>query len=292
VDGSHIRTLLLTFFYRQMPQLVNGGYLYIAQPPLFRVKRGRKEEYLKDEAALEAFFLREGTVHVHITGAGGEELASEQLPELADRIARYDQRLYRQSRRWHPVVLDQFLAVGGTAPTDLAEAEALAGKLKEAIARAAPLLDVLEIRAEIWGDTARVVVRTMESSSEQASVFDASVAELAGLATARAELAGTLALPARVSDGTERHLYAEVRHDLLAASQKGWEITRYKGLGEMNPEQLWETTMDPTRRALQQVQVDDAVSADRTFTLLMGDEVEPRRDFIQDNALNVRHLDV
>jgi DNA gyrase/topoisomerase IV subunit B len=189
-------------------------------------------------------------------------------------------------------VLDQFLAIGGTAPSTLAEAEDLATRLGDALRRAAPLLDVLEVRGEVWGDTARVVVRTMESSSEQASVFDASVSELAGLVAARADLAASLVLPARVASSPERHIYREVRQDLFAASQKGWEITRYKGLGEMNAEQLWETTMDPTRRALQQVAVDDAVAADRTFTLLMGDEVEPRRDFIQDNALNVRHLDV
>ncbi len=292
VDGSHIRTLLLTFFYRQMPQLVKGGFLYIAQPPLYRVKRGKREEYLKDDAALDAYFLREGAVHVRVADANGASVAGDQLPDLADRAARYEHRLARLARRWHPTVLDQFLAVGGNVPTNMAEAEALADALRAAIAKAAPLLDVLEVKAEPWGDTARVVVRTMESSSEQVSVFDASVAELTGLVQARVELGAMLALPARVADNPERHLYTEVRRDLLGASQKGWEITRYKGLGEMNAEQLWETTMDPTRRALQLVQVDDAVAADHTFTLLMGDEVEPRRDFIQDNALNVRNLDV
>jgi DNA gyrase subunit B len=301
VDGSHIRTLLLTFFYRQMPRLILAGHLYIAQPPLFRVKRGKSgERYLKDEAALEQFFLKEGTTHVRLQDAGDAPFDPAKLPALVERIARYEQRLRRlsaptgtSSRSYHPVVLDQALALGFTFPlADAAAAAAACVTLRAAIHAAAPLLDVLGVEPVVLEDGHGVRVRTMESSSEQVSLLDGALHELTGLAQLRAELAGTLALPARVADQAPRHLYGEVREDVMSAAQKGWEIQRYKGLGEMNAEQLWETTMDPAQRVLQRVEVEDAVAADHTFALLMGDEVEPRRNFIESNALNVRHLDV
>ncbi len=292
VDGSHIRTLLLTFFYRQMPKLVESGHLYIAQPPLFRVKRGKGERYLKDDAALEQFFLREGTTQVRVLDANDVRFDNAQLPDLVERIGKYEHRLHRLSRRFHPTVLDQYLALGRGVPATMDDAASIAEALRGALLQAAPLLDVLGIEAVETSAGPSVQVRTMEASSEQISVFDASLAELAGLAAARAELVAQLPLPARVADGAARHLLPEIRADVMAASQKGWDIQRYKGLGEMNAEQLWETTMNPVERILQRVEVDDAVSADHTFTLLMGDHVEPRRDFIQDNALNVRNLDV
>ena len=151
---------------------------------------------------------------------------------------------------------------------------------------------MLEVRAEPADEGHAVVVRAMMSSAEIVTRLGPGIADVEGLLAARRELEEALPLPARVAGGPERHLFRQVRSDVFASAQKGWDIQRYKGLGEMQAEQLWDTTMNPTVRVLQRVQVDELGSADRLFTLLMGDEVEPRRDFIHQNALNVRYLDI
>ncbi len=292
VDGSHIRTLLLTFFYRQMRDLVTGGYLYIAQPPLFRVKRGKFEQYLRDDAALDAFFLERGAQSVELVDAREREYPGADVPEIIARIGRYEHRLERLSRRFQPVVLDQYLHLGGVVPTDATEAAAFAETIRARLRLVAPDLDVLEVRAEPADEGHAVVVRAMMSSAEIVTRLGPGIADVEGLLAARRELEEALPLPARVAGGPERHLFRQVRSDVFASAQKGWDIQRYKGLGEMQAEQLWDTTMNPTVRVLQRVQVDELGSADRLFTLLMGDEVEPRRDFIHQNALNVRYLDI
>ena len=289
VDGSHIRTLLLTFFFRHMPILVNTGHLYIAQPPLYRVKRGKKEEYLRDDAALETFLLNQGAAHLTLT-AGDLEIAD--VADITDRISRYANKLERLARRYHPVVFDQFLHLGGHLPPDREGCERFALELRARLSLVAPSLDVLEVRCHEDAEGGRsILVRTLEESNEQTTILD-DVGEHETLLEMRADLVTRVPLPARVESEAERHTYAELRRDIFAVSKKGYDIQRYKGLGEMSAEQLWVTTMDPEARVLSQVHVDDAIGADRAFTLLMGDEVEPRRDFIQQNALNVRNLDI
>jgi DNA gyrase subunit B len=294
VDGSHIRTLLLTFFYRHMPHLVTEGHLYIAQPPLYRVKRGKFEQYLRDDAALDTFLFRQGAAHLSVLG-DGREIEGEALSDLTERITKYATRLARLERRYHKVVLDQYLHLGGTLPTDRAGCDQLAAELKARLTLVAPDLDVLEVSVQEDAEGNRAIaVRTLQDSNEQTTLLGSSASEQEqeSLRRMRQEIAALLPLPARLENGVERNTYLDLRHDILDGAKKGYDIQRYKGLGEMNPEQLWDTTMDPANRTLQQVQVDDVVGADTAFTILMGDAVEPRRDFIYANALNVRNLDI
>ncbi|MFN7145030.1 MAG: DNA gyrase subunit B, partial [Myxococcota bacterium] len=295
VDGSHIRTLLLTFFYRHMPHLVTNGHLYIAQPPLYRVKRGKFEKYLRDDAAKDAFLFEQGAAHLTVTSDDGTEVEGDALADLSKRLTQYVSRLARLERRYHKVVLDQYLHLAATPPTDRAGWEALAERLKARLAEVAPNLDVLEVVVQDDAEGQPLIaVRTLQESHEQVTLLGsvASQADQESLRRQREEIAAIAPLPARVQSGAVRNSYLDLRADILDGAQKGFEIQRYKGLGEMNPEQLWETTMDPEARTLQQVQVDDIVGADTVFSVLMGDAVEPRRDFIQQNALNVRNLDI
>jgi DNA gyrase subunit B len=294
VDGAHIRTLLLTFFFRQMRQLITGGHLYIAQPPLYRVKRGKTETYLRDDAALEQWLLKQGAAHATVV-SGDKLVEGEAISDLTERIGRYVQRLERLARRYQPTVLDQYLHLGGQLPADRVAAETFGQELRARLALVAPDLEVLEIRVldDVEGGIG-LEVRVLHESNEHVTVLGApsSAVEQESLRQLREDLAREVPLPARVEGGAERHAYKDLREDILEASRKGIDIQRYKGLGEMNAEQLWETTMNPEARTLQQVLVEDGVNADRVFSLLMGDEVEPRRDFIQQNALNVRNLDI
>ena len=294
VDGSHIRTLLLTFFYRQMPRLVNEGHLYIAQPPLYRARRGKTELYLRDERAKEAFLLEQGVKHLSVM-AGETELSGEALVPINERLARFVSKLEAQSRSAHPVVMEQFLRLGGAVPQDELGADALVASLRVAIQLAADDLEVLDVRAYVEADGRRVVrVRVMRESAEHLTTLGSATREVEQALLKRLfdEAGALLPLPARIGSLPERVSYAQLRRDFLASAEKGYELQRYKGLGEMNPEQLWETTLDPSARTLQQVDVPDLVAADEVFNILMGDAVEPRRDFIQQNALNVRNLDV
>ena len=294
VDGSHIRTLLLTFFWRQMPHLIQGGHLFIAQPPLYRAHRGKQEHYLRDDAALETFLLTRGAANLSMM-SGDHVVPGDGIPAFIERITRYTSRLDRLSRRYQPVVLDQFLHLGGQLPPDLAGCERMAADLKARLTMMASDLDVLDVAVQAEAEGRYViVVRTLKDSQEQATILGsaASEADQLSLRNMRADLEVTLPLPARVTNGLDRYTYADLRADVLATAQKGWEVQRYKGLGEMNPEQLWTTTLDPNNRTLQEVRVDDTVVADTVFNILMGDAVEPRRDFIYENALHVRNLDI
>ncbi len=292
VDGSHIRTLLLTFFYRQMAPLVIGGHLYIAQPPLYRVKRGRKEQYLRDDAAKDQFFLEHGVATLEVSD-GRNSYTAEPLQQLLERMTRYVARLDRLARRYHPMVLDQFLALTDVVTGDRLFWEELAVLLRERLRTVAPDLVLLElVVTPDAGAGHGLAVRTMESSQEQLTQLGAVAGEHETLRQMRAELDASLGLPATVDNGSPRHTWIELRRDILRLAEKGYDIQRYKGLGEMTADQLWETTLNPEVRTLMQVKVEDVAGADRMFSLLMGDAVEPRRDFIQQNALNVRNLDV
>ena len=298
VDGSHIRTLLLTFFYRQMPQLVERGHLFIAQPPLYKVKRGKKERYLKDDVALRDFLLREGGAgfSLHLPGIEAP-LTGEPLLERLDSVARYSNRLEGLSRRFDPSLLDAWLAVDG--PSAGADREALESRLPafhERISLSSPEVAVRTTQVvydDTWGGYG-VLVHSFRDGQPRETLLGAEIncePEHESLRQLAAELRAALPLPATLGD-TELRSWPALINQVMLDSKKGWDVQRYKGLGEMNPEQLWETTMDPQVRTLLQVQIKDAIEADTMFTILMGDQVDPRREFIQKHALQVRNLDI
>ncbi|OGA20460.1 MAG: DNA gyrase subunit B [Betaproteobacteria bacterium RIFCSPLOWO2_02_FULL_67_19] len=296
VDGSHIRTLLLTFFYRQMPELVERGHIYIAQPPLYKAKLGKEERYLKDEHELNEFTLRLALVDAALCPAARREpIRGEALAELAkaylvteaviDRVARWIDR---------EVVLAILRGVQiDLSRRDTAEAAA------EALAAALPVNGV-RVSAHFDAKTERYQVRVERTrhGNLRVTAIDSEFVHSGDYAQIRqtAEmLRGLVGVGAYVQRGERRQPvrdFGEAMKWLLAEVQKAVSLQRYKGLGEMNPSQLWETTMDPQTRRLLRVQIEDGIAADEIFTKLMGDEVEPRRAFIESNALGVRNLDI
>ncbi len=296
VDGSHIRTLLLTFFYRQMPELVERGHIYIAQPPLYKAKLGKEERYLKDEHELNEFTLRLALVDAALCPAARREpIRGETLAELAkaylvteaviDRVARWIDR---------EVVLAILRGVQiDLSRRDTAEAAA------EALAAALPVNGV-RVSAHFDAKTERYQVRVERTrhGNLRVTAIDSEFVHSGDYAQIRqtAEmLRGLVGVGAFVQRGERRQPvrdFGEAMKWLLAEVQKAVSLQRYKGLGEMNPSQLWETTMDPQTRRLLRVQIEDGIAADEIFTKLMGDEVEPRRAFIESNALGVRNLDI
>ncbi|TXI72380.1 MAG: DNA gyrase subunit B, partial [Limnohabitans sp.] len=306
VDGAHIRTLLLTFFYRQMPELVERGHIYIAQPPLYKVKSGKEELYLKDAAALDAYLLRVAMNHaaVHTGGSTPQVLAGETLETLARKHQVAEAVIARLSNFMDAEAL-RAIADGITLNLDTLEdaaacAPALQAKLRELNTTGVPA----EVAAEFDVRTDKPLLRISRRhhGNIKSSVLTQDFvhgADYAALAEAADTFRGLLGEGARVTRGEGEKQKEEKVSDFRQAMQ--WLIgeaerttarQRYKGLGEMNPEQLWETTMDPTVRRLLRVQIDDAIEADRVFTMLMGDEVEPRRDFIETNALRAGNIDV
>lgn len=287
VDGSHIRTLLLTFFYRQMRPLVENGHLYIAQPPLYRVKKGRSSRYLKDEGAMQNYFLDEGVRSVKVL-QGEEELDAETINQWVHGLDDYVSRAHRLFRRYPAEILDAYLYICKGKADDQSTVDRLKAFLNEtyldmSIEEISLTSESLNLQVKIRGDE-KYVSLPLDMAQENPQLMDAFNA-----------VNDTVTLPLTMKSGNmtrEVQTLIEAHPTLLSLAQKGWDVQRYKGLGEMNPEQLWETTMDPEARTLQRVEVDDLLAADTMFTILMGDAVEPRRDFIQQNALLVRNLDV
>ncbi len=296
VDGAHIRTLLLTFFFRQMPQLIEGGFLYIAQPPLYKVARGRSEVYLKDQAALEAYLIEQGLEGASLKLGDGSIIAG---PDLARVVG--EARVVRATLAAFPThysrhVLEQATIAGALVPG------VLDGDPQGTADRVAARLDMIAAEYERgWQgrptqDAGFRLWRTLRGVDE-VRVLDGMAlrsAEARRLASLTEGLREVYAEPATlVRRDRDQPIFAP--SDLLDAvmreGEKGLALQRYKGLGEMNPEQLWETTLDPEARTLLQVRVEDVADADDIFTKLMGDVVEPRREFIQTNALSVANLD-
>ena len=296
VDGSHIRTLLLTFFYRQMPELVERGHIYIAQPPLYKAKLGKEERYLKDEHELNEFMLRQALVDAALyPRAGGEPISGDALAQLAKSHLLSEAVIERVSRL---IDRDALLAILRGVEIDLsgrARAEASAEALEAAIGgegiAVAPHFDQKTDRYQVRVERTRhgnVRMTTIDTEFVHSGDY-AQIRQTAEL------LRGLLGEGAYVQRGEKRQPvreFPEAMRWLLAEVEKSMSLQRYKGLGEMNPEQLWETTMDVGARRLLKVQIDDGIAADEIFTKLMGDEVEPRRAFIESNALGVRNLDV
>jgi DNA gyrase subunit B len=296
VDGSHIRTLLLTFFFRQMPELIERGHLYIAQPPLYKVTRGKSQQYLKDERALEDYLIDNGIEGALLRLASGEERSGLDLKKLIDESRLVRTVLGGLHSRYDKAIVEQAAIAGLLRPiNDLTAAE-------QGVAALAARLDHLAEDTE-RGWTGRVekngyvLERTLRgvkqvATLDQALLASADAMKLSEHATTLGDVYGTPALLTRKGDETVVTGPVALFDAFTAVGRKGLTMQRYKGLGEMNPEQLWETTLDRNVRSLLQVKVREAVDADDIFTKLMGDVVEPRREFIQTNALSVANLDV
>ncbi len=296
VDGAHIRTLLLTFFYRQMPQVIEAGHLYIAQPPLYKVGRGRSEVYLKDQTALEDYLVQQGTEGAVLRLAGGDEIAGRDLDRVVQG-ARNIRRILDAFPTHYPRHILEQAALAGAFEAGQADAD-LQG-VADAVARR---LDQVAVEYErgwqgrITQDHGIRLARVLRGV-EEVRTLDGAVlrsGEARKLAQVTAETRETYADPARLGRRdreTVVHGPIDLLDAVMAEGEKGLTLQRYKGLGEMNPGQLWETTLDPEARTLLQVKIEDVTEADDVFTKLMGDVVEPRRAFIQDNALSVEHLD-
>ena len=314
VDGAHIRTLLLTFFYRQMPELIEGGYLYIAQPPLYKVARGRSEVYLKDDAALDEYLVDAGLEGLLLENADNQR-SGKDLRTLVDHARRIRTLMHYAPKKYDPSMLEAFAINGAFNP----EADATART--KAVTTVAAWLGKGDPEA-VWsgeiGAEGGYLLKRLWRGVTDVTIIEPSFiqsAEARKLNTLAAEQADAYASPsmlrtlkaaaktAEVVEGEEAEATdarkaiqitgpKELLDAVLAAGRRGLSIQRYKGLGEMNAEQLWETTLDPANRSLLRVEVAQADVADEIFTRLMGDIVEPRREFIQENALNVANLDV
>ncbi|WP_417679315.1 DNA topoisomerase (ATP-hydrolyzing) subunit B [Pseudodonghicola sp.] len=297
VDGAHIRTLLLTFFYRQMPELIEGGYLYIAQPPLYKVARGKSEVYLKDQAALDDYLIHQGVEGAVLRLGSGEEIIGSDLARVVEEARQLRRVLDAFPTHYPRHILEQAAIAGAFVPG------AVDADLQGVADRVAARLDLIALEYEkgwqgrITQDKgirlARILrgveeVRTLDGPmlrSGEARRTGASFTQLLQ------EIYGTAAQLVRKDRSQVIYGPLGLLQAILEEGEKGLTLQRYKGLGEMNPEQLWETTLDPEARTLLQVKVNDMAEADDIFTKLMGDVVEPRREFIQQNALNVSNLD-
>ncbi|KAJ57372.1 DNA gyrase subunit B [Actibacterium mucosum KCTC 23349] len=296
VDGAHIRTLLLTFFFRQMPELIEGGYLYIAQPPLYKVARGKSEVYLKDQPALDDYLVEQGVDGAVLRLASGEELAGADLARVVDG-ARAFRKVLEAFPTHYPRHILEHAALAGAFDPGQADAD-----LQRVADNVAARLDMVAAEYErgwqgrITQDHGIRLSRVLRGV-EELRTLDGAVLR-SGEARRLSEVSqanrASFAEPSVLSrrDRSQAvHGPTELLDAILEEGARGLTLQRYKGLGEMNPEQLWETTLDPEARTLLQVTVDDVAEADDVFTKLMGDVVEPRRDFIQTNALSVANLD-
>ncbi|WP_323768710.1 DNA topoisomerase (ATP-hydrolyzing) subunit B [Marinovum sp.] len=296
VDGAHIRTLLLTFFYRQMPELIEGGYLYIAQPPLYKVSRGKSEVYLKDQAAMDDYLMNQGVEGAVLKLAGGEEITGQDLLRVVEEARQLKRVLDAFPTHYPRHILEQAAIAGAFVPG------AVDADLQGVADLVAERLDLIALeyekgwRGRITQDHGIRLARILRGV-EEVRTLDGPM-----LRSGEARRTGSFTESLQEIYGSAATLHRKDRHqlihgplDLLRAileeGEKGNTLQRYKGLGEMNPDQLWETTLDPDARTLLQVKVDDVAEADDIFTKLMGDVVEPRREFIQKNALSVENLD-
>jgi len=305
VDGSHIRTLLLTFFYRQMPALVENGHVFIAQPPLFKVKRGKKEEYIKDEGSMTRYLMRQATSDMKVKTVGAKEtLEGRELARSLEEMVEFKRYCERATRR-----------LAGDVNLLEVLLEALAGRkgvLRKEGLNLRKVFQDGDLMAKIEAALAKAGYKTELTTDEEHGLWEIETATNSGVNVVvdwnfasfvefqkAVELFKTLeeklAAPfVSGENGSSEEVATReaLLEKVLTAAKKDLTIQRYKGLGEMNPEQLWETTMNPEKRTLLEVRIDDAVETDEIFTVLMGDAVEPRRKFIEDNALDVRNLDV
>jgi len=304
VDGSHIRTLLLTFFYRQIPALIENGHVYIAQPPLYKVTRGRQESYVKDEIELNSVLLQtaleKAALHVN---SEAPPLQGTGLEGLAHKYMEVQAIIKRWSRRYDERLLEQLIYMPEVKTEDFDRPDWLRDWGQHLDQSLNALADGtrsyrVEVRGASDGHSARVIIHRTEHGTPSHKILpreffeSAEYQRIADLSRTLAGLIGTGAYVLRGEQRLEIGSFKEAMKWLLDQARKGQSIQRYKGLGEMNPEQLWDTTINPDSRRLLKVKIDDAVMADDVFTTLMGDQVEPRREFIEKNALSVANLDI
>jgi DNA gyrase subunit B len=296
VDGAHIRTLLLTFFFRQMYPLIAGGYLYIAQPPLYKVARGKSEVYLKDQAAMDDYLIQQGVEGALLRRGDGAEMAGADLARIVEEARSLRRVLDAFPTHYPRHILEQAAIAGAFVPG------AVDADLQGVADRVARRLDLIALewergwRGRITQDhgirLARILRGVEEVRTLDGPMLRSGESRRAGSFTrSLQEVYDRPATLVRRDRSQPIHGPLDLLAAILAEGEKGLSIQRYKGLGEMNPDQLWETTLDPDARTLLQVKIDDVAEADDLFTKLMGDVVEPRRAFIQDNALNVANLD-
>ena len=296
VDGAHIRTLLLTFFYRQMPELIENGHLYIAQPPLYKVSRGKSEVYLKDEAAMEEYLIQQGVDGAMLRQGNGEEITGQDLTRVVD-MARQLKRVLEAFPTHYPRHILEQAAIAGAFVDGAVDSD-----LQGVADKVADRLNLIALEYErgwqgrITQDhgirLARILRGVEEVRTLDGRMMRSGEAKKSGSFTQH--LQDVYDQPAKlIRKDRSQMIYGpmDLLGAILAEGEKGLSLQRYKGLGEMNPDQLWETTLDPDARTLLQVRVEDMAEADDLFTKLMGDVVEPRREFIQQNALNVENLD-
>ncbi|MDA5557608.1 DNA topoisomerase (ATP-hydrolyzing) subunit B [Shimia sp. MMG029] len=296
VDGAHIRTLLLTFFYRQMPELIEKGHLYIAQPPLYKVARGKSEVYLKDQGALDDYLVNQGIEGAVLKLGNGMEITGQDLARVVTEARRLNQVLEAFPTHYPRHILEQAAIAGAFVPG------AVDSDLQGVADKVAQRLDLIALEYErgwtgrITQDhgirLARILRGVEEVRTLDGPMLRSGEARKSGSFTeSLQEVYGTSATLVRKDRSQIIHGPLDLLKAILAEGEKGLTLQRYKGLGEMNPDQLWETTLDPDARTLLQVKVEDMAEADDLFTKLMGDVVEPRREFIQKNALSVENLD-
>lgn len=304
VDGSHIRTLLLTFFYRQMAEIVERGYIYIAQPPLYKVKKGKQERYVKDDEELNNYLLQQAIDNAGLfVSTEAPALSGLGLEQLAKQYNMASASIVRLNRRYNGTVLEKMITMEGMNEEKFRDSAVAEPWFNEIVDRLnASSGDEKKYGAQyekapdgtLEAATIRVTTHGVDTDYSYQSEFF-SLPEYGVIRTLAEELVGLIGEGAYVQRGERRqevNSFKQALEWLMQEAKRGQGIQRYKGLGEMNPEQLWETTMDPNNRRLLQVKIEDVIAADDTFTTLMGDHVEPRRDFIEKNALYVSNLDV
>jgi len=295
VDGSHIRTLLLTFFYRQMPELIEKGYIYIAQPPLYKVGKGKSQRYVKDDAEFEAYLLELALRKAEVSGREtNKTLAGEELAKLAREYLSVEKTIDRLSQDYDPIILKAL--IDHSVDQDSLD-ESVLEDIQTNLNKEGYEQPHYTLAMQRNGDlTLKIKKRYhgMETESEFGSAFWSSpeYTSIKSLATRLEDIFGDTLIARRGEKEFTCDEFSDALQWLLSSARKGLDVQRYKGLGEMNPDQLWETTMDPGVRRLLKVVIEDDVSSDDTFTILMGDQVEPRREFIEQNAFRVDNLDV
>jgi len=294
VDGSHIRTLLLTFFFRQMPELIEKGYLYVAQPPLFRIQNGKTEAFLTDEETLNTFLLTRVAENERVRIEDNQVLAGKALVHLLTDLLRFQENLRRLARKSYSERFVEFIVTHGPDDPALLKDRATMDELLTRLQANGYRVETLS-----WNEDTGYCEFKLTETHNGGHAFGVnwefwSAPEFRQLMRSAPDYRRIKENSCAILGETEQTVAgpAELLEALMAKAQKGLNIQRYKGLGEMNPDQLWKTTMDPEQRTLKQIQVEDAVEADEIFTILMGDKVEPRREFIQNNALEVGILDI
>jgi len=294
VDGAHIRTLLLTFFYRQMPQLVENGYIYIAQPPLFKVRQNKKEQYLKDEQELEQYLIESALEGAELK-IGDNTLSGESLGNLAREMILNDAVIRRLSYRYEPSILKAIYVCGEIN----LDSEDAALSYVEKLKTSSSIENInFDVKKNPNSEKFMIEINQFRHGNLITSILDeefllsGDYKQIIKTSTLTKDLIQEIAVISRNEKIAEVKEFKEAVDWLMSEAKLGLNIQRYKGLGEMNPSQLWETTMDPSVRRLLQVKIEDAISADQVFSTLMGDQVEPRRNFIESNALGVNNLDI